>query len=181
MTPTSADKPGAGPRNRRRRVPGRLAWRQPCQALRRVLTGLLIGGVLTLAGTAQAAAVAGPGGTAQHGRRLVLAAPTLGAEAATLDLIEGRIEAVDAKAGVIMLAGKPVPLHPTQLRVVAPGGQPLAGVQALSPGMRVRFALEPELRGAALPGVAGSASAGPRASAAAPPRSIVLLYIDAQP
>ena len=181
MTPTRADKPGAGPKMWRRQVPGRLTWRQPGQALRRVLTGVSIVGMVTLAGTAQAAAVAGPGGTAQQGRRLVLAAPTLGAEAATLDLIEGRIEAVDAKAGVIMLAGKPVPLHPTQLRVVAPGGQPLAGVQALSPGMRVRFALEPELRGAALPGVAGSASAGPRASAAAPPRSIVLLYIDAQP
>ena len=145
-----------------------------------VLAGVLAGVLVAVAGAAQAAAVAGPGGTAHQGRRLVQAEPTVGADAATLDLIEARIEAIDAKANTVTVGGKPVPLHPTRLRVVGPGGGALAGVSALRPGMRVRFALEPEARGAALP-AAISTSAGPRANPAGAPRSIVLVYLDAQP
>ena len=150
-------------------------------ACRGTMTGVLTGLLITLAGATQAAAVAGPTGTAQQGRRLVQATPTVGADAATLDLIEARIEAVDAKANSVTVGGKPVPLHPTQLQVVGPGGLALAGAPALRPGMRVRFALEPAARGAAAPGAVVSSLVGPRANAAPPPRPIVLVYIDAQP
>ena len=158
-------------------TPENMVRRGTCGA---VLAGVLVGALVAMAGAAQAAAVAGPGGTAQQGRRLVQAEPAVGADAATLDLIEARIEAIDAKANTVMVGGKPVPLHPTQLRVVGPGGLALAGVSALRPGMRVRFALEPEARGAALP-VAIGTSAGPRANPTVAPRPIVFVYIDAQP
>ncbi len=126
---------------------------------------------LALAGSAQAAAVAGPGGTAEQGRRLVQAAPVAGADAPTLDLVAARIEAVDAEGRSITVAGRPVPLHPQQLRVLGTAGGAATGPHALQPGMQVRFALEPLLRGGA-----GSAQA-----TSAPVRRIVLIMIDRQP
>ena len=158
-------------------TPENMDLRGACGA---VLAGVLVGGRVAMAGAAQAAAVAGPGGTAQQGRRLVQAEPAVGAAAATLDLIVARIEAIDAKTNTVTVGGKPVPLHPTQLRVVGPGGSALAGVSALRPGMRVRFALEPEARGAGLPAVIVT-PASPHASPAEASRPIVLVYIDAQP
>jgi len=154
--------------------------------------GALLAGLAALAtagaGPAQATAVAA-GATASTGngagsgppvRRYVPSAPAPGADAPTLELVNARIDAVDAEAQAITVRGKPVPLHPTRLRVVGPGGQALSGARALRPGMQVRFALEPELR------VGRAAAAGapqPAAGADARPatRPIVLIYIDSQP
>lgn len=128
--------------------------------------GLLLA---ALAGTVQATAVAGPGGTAEQGRRLVLAEPAPGATAPTLDLLSARLEAVDLTAGTVTVRGQRVPLHAAQLRVLGAGGQNL-GPGSLRAGQAVRLALEPLLPAA--PAAAASAG-GP-----APARRIVLIYID---
>ncbi len=127
---------------------------------------------LACAGPAQAAALAG--GKPDDGRRPVLAAATAGADAATLDLASGRIDAVAADGRSIQLQGRVVPLHPSQLLVLAPGGQRYNSAVALRPGMRVRFALEPLPR---------SSAAGPATQAATADvaRRIVLIYIDNTP
>jgi len=129
-----------------------------------------------LAGPASAVAVAGPGGTAEQGRRLVVASPAPGATAATLDLVSARLEAVDLGANTITLRGQRVPLHATQLRVLGAAGQTL-GPRSLRAGQAVRLALEP-----AAPPPAESASANSSAATgattSAPARRIVLIYID---
>lgn len=124
--------------------------------------GLLLG---ALAGPAQAMAVAGPGGTAEQGRRLVLAEPAAAANASTLDLVSARLEAVDQAAGTVTVRGQHVPLHPGLLRVLGSRGEVLA-VRNLRAGQAVRLALEPLAPAAA-------ASAAP-----APVRRVVLIYID---
>ncbi len=141
-------------------------------------TGLLLA---ALAGTAGAVAVAGPGGTAEQGRRLVLAAPAVGATAPTLDLVSARLEAVELGAGTVTVRGQLVPLHAAQLRVLGPGGQ-LLGPRSLRAGQAVRLALEPDApllpaADASAPTSATSAVT-PAASSAAPARRIVLIYID---
>ncbi|GCL65687.1 hypothetical protein [Pseudaquabacterium pictum] len=119
-----------------------------------------------LAGTAQAVVVAGPGGTAEQGRRLVVAEPAPGAVAPTLDLVSARLDAVDLAAGSVTVRGQRVPLHAEQLRVLGSGGQNL-GPRGLRAGQAVRLALEP-----AMPAAAASAGSP------APARRIVLIYID---
>ena len=145
---------------------------------------LRLAAVLLLAvggGNAQAIAVAGgePGATgqAEKGHHTLVAAPAPGQDAPTLSLVSGRIEAVDAEGRAITVRGKPVPLHPTQLRVLGPRGQPIGGARALRPGMQVRFALEPEVAVAAVAAPAGAARPG-AAPAEEAPRRIVLIYID---
>jgi hypothetical protein len=125
--------------------------------------GLLLA---ALAGPAHAVAVAGPGGTAEQGRRLVVAEPVRGAVAPTLDLVSARLEAVDLAAGTVTVRGQRVPLHAEQLRVLGSGGQNL-GPRGLRAGQDVRLALEP-----AAPAAAASAGSP------APARRIVLIYID---
>jgi hypothetical protein len=134
--------------------------------------------LLLSAGPSVAAAVAGPGGTAEQGRQQVSAAPAAGAVAATLELVAGRIEAADAAAGTITLRGAVLPLHPA-LKVLGPGGQALGGARALQRGMVVRFAFEPPATPA---GDKAAASAPAVASAAARgARRVVLIYVDAAP
>ncbi len=135
--------------------------------------------LLLSAGAVNAAAVAGPGGTAEQGRRQVTAAPTAGAVAATLELVAGRIEAVDSAVGTVTLRGEVLPVHPA-LKVLGPGGQALGGVRALQRGMVVRFAFEPP---AAAPVGADAATASRAAASAAArgARRIVLIYVDAAP
>lgn len=130
-----------------------------------------------LAGAAQAAAIAGPGGTAEQGRRQVVftATPAASLGAPMLELVSARIDAVDADGRSITVRGKPVPLHGQQLRVLAPGGGALPGARSLRAGMQVRFGLEPEARPVAQ-------TASPVAAAAPPAeRRIVLIYVDSQP
>ena len=138
----------------------RLAWAGRCLAM-------LIGA----SGSAQAVLVTGPGGTAEQGRRLVVAAPAVAAEQAALALNEGRIEAVDGAGRWLKLQGQPVGLHPDQLRVLGPGGPLPGGVRGLRPGQAIRFALEPE------------PATGPptRGADAAAPRRIVLILLEAWP
>ena len=141
----------------------------------------LLGLGMATAGAAQAAAIAGPGGTAEQGRRQVAftspLTPAPGADAPAPELVSARIDAVDADGRSITVRGKPVPLHGQQLRVLAPGGAALAGARSLRAGMQVRFGLEPEPRPAA---VMAGAAAGAAASPAAE-RRIVLIYVDSQP
>ena len=132
----------------------------------RVLAGgLLSGGLAALALPAAAIAVAGPGGTAEPSRRVVVDAPAPGANLVTLDLVRARIDAVDLAGGTLTLQGQKVPLHAQQLRVLGPSGQVL-GPHGLRAGQTIRLALDPQ-------SPASAASA-----AAALPRRIVLIYID---
>jgi hypothetical protein len=96
-----------------------------------------------------------------------------GVNTPALDLVAARIDAVDATATSITVRGRPVPLHPTLLRVLGPGGKPLGGPRLLRAGMQVRFALEPE---PAAPASAATARTG--AAAEQPARRIVLIYVD---
>lgn len=106
-----------------------------------------------------AALVTGPGGTAEQGRRIVMApsSPAQAASTPALDLAAGRLEAVDAAAGRIIVNGRAVTLDGARLRVIGPAGQRLAGASSLVAGQQIRFALEP---------------------GTAPARRIVLIYID---
>ncbi len=144
---------------------------------RRLAVGIasgLCGALAMLALPAAASAVAGPAGTAEQGRRVVVATPAPGAIAATLDLVSARIDAVDLAAGTITLRGQVVPLHAQQLRVLGPGGQ-LLGPRSLRAGQPVRLALETlqPVAAATTATAASAAAAGPTA-----PRRIVLIYID---
>ena len=142
-----------------------------------VAIGVVIGMVIGMASSAaQAAALVG--GLPDAARRPVVAAPTTGADAATLDLASGRIDAVAADGSSISLQGRRMPLHPSQLQVLAPGGQRFTTSQALRPGMRVRFALEPLPRGGTSVITAATTSAAAAADAA---RRIVLVYIESAP
>ncbi len=160
------------------------------RARRATATLALLGlATVALAGAAQAAAIAGPGGTAEQGRRQVAftdpstptptptpapaPAPAARPDAPAPELVSARIDAVHADGRSITVCGKPVPLHGQQLRVLAPGGAALAGARSLRAGMQVRFGLEPEARPA--PVTAGAAAAPPTE------RRIVLIYVDAQP
>ena len=186
--------------------PGRTTRARPakrCTAPAATATWLALAW-LACAGPAQAAALAD--GKPDDSRRPVLAAPTAGADAATLDLASGRIDTVAADGSSIKLQGRVVPLHPSQLLVLAPGGQRYNNAVALRPGMQVRFALEPLPRSsaagrstAAAGAVAGSTAATSGASSAATSatrspagpatqaatadltRRIVLIYIDNTP
>jgi len=130
------------------------------------------------AGSAHAMAVAGPGGTAEQGRRLVVARPAAGASQPSLDLLPARLEAVDLATQVVVVRGQRVPWHAERLRVLGAGGQVL-GPAALRAGQSVRLALEPvaPARAATAASAASSAAAG-AADAATPARRIVLIYID---
>ena len=157
------------------------------RARRATATLALLGlATVALAGAAQAAAIAGPGGTAEQGRRQVAftdastptptPAPTPAArpDAPAPELVSARIDAVDADGSSITVRGKAVLLHGQQLRVLAPGGGALAGARSLRAGMQVRFGLEPAARPA--PGATGAAAAAPPAE-----RRIVLIYVDSLP
>jgi hypothetical protein len=75
-----------------------------------------------------------------------------------LTLIEGQVTAVDRARHTVTIAGREVEWHATGTQVFrAEGGR--AGLDALRPGTRVRFALEP-----------GSGEG----------RKIVLVYVEAQ-
>ena len=119
---------------------------------------------------AQAVVLAGPGGTAEQGRRVVQAEPAPGTGQAGLVLVQARIEAVDPAGRWLRLQGQPVGLHPTALRIVGAGGLVVPGLQSLRPGLNIRFALAPE---PALP-------AG-QAPPAAMDRPIVLIYLEPRP
>ena len=135
----------------------------------RAWAGFGLAALVGAAGPAGAVLVTGPGGTAEQGRRLVVAAPALAAEQAALALIEGRIEAVDAAGRWLTLQGQPVGLHPDRLQVLGPGGPLPGGVRGLRPGQAIRFALEPD-------------PAPPtRGAEAAAPRRIVLILLEARP
>ena len=141
-----------------------------------IRAGWLLAAALALqAGSVQAVAVAGPGGTAEQGRRLVVAAPAKGAAQPSLDLMAARLEAVDPAALTVTVRGQRVPLHPERLRVLGAGGQVL-GVRALRAGQTVRLALEPMQPTAAAPAAKASATGAAKADASA--RRIVLIYID---
>jgi hypothetical protein len=141
--------------------------------LRLLAACLLAGGACSSGATA----VAGPGGTADQGRRLVYAAPVAGAETQVPTLVSARIEAVDLKAGTITLHGKAVPLHPGALRILGPGGHSMGGPASLRAGMQVRIALEAEPRAAAASDRTAS-STQPQTRAAPAERRIVLIYVD---
>lgn len=143
---------------------------------------------VTAATGAHAAALTGS--LPDDARRPLPAAPTTGADAATLDLASGRIDAVAADGSSISLQGRLVPLHPSQLLVLAPGGQRFNSSRALRPGMRVRFALEPLLRSSTAAGAqpapttATTATTSATTTAAATAdaaRRIVLIYIESAP
>ena len=141
----------------------------------RLCSTVLLAMLQMAAGPAAAVVVTGPGGTAEQGRRLVVATPTAGATAATLDLVAGRIDAVNLAAGSITVRGLRLPLHAEQLRVLGPGGQAL-GPRSLRAGQQVRLALEP------VPGQAAEAAptTAPTTAPTVPQaRRIVLIYIDA--
>ena len=137
----------------------------------RAWAGLGLVALFGAAGPARAVLVTGPGGTAEQGRRLVVAAPAVAAEQPALALVSGRIEAVDGAGRWLQLQGQPVGLHPDNLRVLGPGGPLPGGVRGLRPGQAIRFALEPD------------PAAGPpaRGAAAAAPRRIVLILLEALP
>ena len=139
----------------------------------RLIAGIvpsLLGALAVLSLPAAATAVVGPGGTAEQGRRVVVASPASGASVATLDLMAARVDAVDLAGGSITLRGQKVPLHAQQLRVLGPRGQVL-GPSGLRAGQTVRLALEPLQPAAAT-------TAATTAAAPAAPRRIVLIYID---
>ncbi len=144
------------------------------QGTTNLAASLLLAMLAGASAPAAAVAVAGPGGTAEQGRRLVLAQPTAGAAAATLELVAARIDAVDLVAHSITVRGQRLPLHAELLRVLGPGGQVL-GPRGLRAGQQVRLALEPTLPTPE----AGAASASATTPAALPQRRIVLIYIDA--
>jgi hypothetical protein len=121
------------------------------------LLGLGLAGATT---GATAAMVAGQGSAGAPVQRSLTAAPVVPATAATVELVGGVIEAVDATRLTLTLRGKPVALHDTRLQVLDAGGHSVGGVSSLRPGLRIRFALEP---------------------GQAPDRRIVLIYIDRQP
>jgi hypothetical protein len=74
---------------------------------------------------------------------------------ATLDLVNGRITAVDRANHTLKIGTMIVSLHPSKLQIFGPqGGR--ASVSELQPGTQIRFALEP---------------------GAADPRRVVLIYI----
>ena len=137
---------------------------------RRLAARLALLGLGTLAGATHAAAIAGPGGTAEQGRRQVAFSPAPAPDAPALALVSAHIDAVHADGRSITVRGKPVPLHGQHLQVLGPGGVALPGVQALRAGMQVRFGLEPEAR------VGNPAPLG-----APPERRIVLIYVDSLP
>lgn len=112
---------------------------------RRCRPGLWMLAALALSLTARAALVAGPGGSAEQGRRMVLEAPAPAGAASTpaLDLVAARLDAVDSAGGRVVIQGRSVALHPQTLRVIGASGQTLAGAASLSAGQQVRFALEP--------------------------------------
>jgi hypothetical protein len=123
--------------------------------LRSTLACALVAGlaaVMPLPGNATA--VAGPGGTADQGRRIVHATPAA-PDAPALELISAVIDAVQPERGQIVVRGKPVPLHPTRLKVLYNGQS--ASASALAAGQSVRFALDADAAG---------------------PRRIVLIHID---
>ena len=103
--------------------------------------------LLALAGAeASAVAVAGPGGTAAQGRRIVFAAPTTPAGPADnrpLELSAGQIESVNLGKSEVVIAGKVIALHAGHLQVISPSGQVLRSAAGLRKGMNVRFALDP--------------------------------------
>lgn len=109
--------------------------------------------------------------------------PVVTAAAAALSLTPGVLQAVDATRLAVLVAGHRVPLHPTALRVLGPGGQSLGGAAALRAGMVVRFALEPA--GAiALSAGPVRTDVPPAANPLAAPgdaRRIVLVYVDRAP
>ncbi|WP_144290108.1 hypothetical protein [Ideonella sp. A 288] len=114
---------------------------------------------LALAGPASAIAIGGPAGTADQGRNTIadVATPaTAAAPAPANELSSGRID--DLSPGQVTIRGKAIGLHPTRLRVVAPGGHSQSGAGSLRKGQQVRYALD-----------AGSGEAA---------RRIVLIYID---
>jgi hypothetical protein len=127
-------------------------------------------GLWLAAAAGPAAALAGPAGVAEQGRRLVPEAPAAAVTTPSLDLFAARLDAVDLARGIVAVRGQRVPLHPTQLRVLGQGGQML-DARSLRSGQAVRLALEPQ------------AAAAPAASAAtaAPARRVVLIYIDGSP
>ena len=139
--------------------------------------------LMLVPGLAAAVVVAGPGGSAEQGRRQVIAAPTVGADQPALALLAGRVEAVDSAGHWLQLQGQRVPLHPTALRLLdANGATAAAGLRALRPGQAIRFALEaepapPPSAGASAPGLAGMA--GPPVAPLL--RRIVLIYLETRP
>lgn len=143
-----------------------------------VLSGLLLLGARPAAATA----VIGTGLPTQAARQAVAAAPTTGADAPTLDLVSGRIDAVAPDGSSITVRGRAVPLHPERLQVLGTGGVRYTSAQALRPGMQVRFALEPQARTGTEVAAGSSvlpAQALPAAATAV--RRIVLIYIDTRP
>ena len=131
-------------------------------------------GLAGLAGPAQAVVISGPGGSAEQGRRLVVAEPAAGARQPAPGLLAARIEAIDPAGQWLRLLGQQVPVHPTALRVLGASGPLAGGLPALRAGQAVRFALEPDSPppAAAQPG---------RPAPAAAPRRLILLILESQP
>jgi hypothetical protein len=110
--------------------------------------------VVALSGAWPAAATTVRGALPAPNAAVVRVAPRA---APTLDLIEGRITAVDRVHRTLTVGNRTVSLHPTRLQVFGPDGRREA-VASLAPGSRIRFALEP---------------------GAADPRPVVLIYVEA--
>ncbi len=85
--------------------------------------------------------------------------PTEASAAAPLELISGTIAAIDRAKKTMTVAGTALTWHNAKLRVFGANGVGMTD-RELTPGMRVRFALEP-----------GSKEG----------RAVVLIYVDAQP
>lgn len=118
-----------------------------------------LGGLcLAIAWPASAITVQLPKGTPASTTKVIdtPAAPVGGAP--TLDLAQGRVEAVDLAKRQLVIAGRTVGWHPSQLRVVGPGGYGASSPSALRKGSQIRFALDP--------------------ASQAVDRLIVLIYID---
>jgi len=109
--------------------------------------------LLAAAGAAQAAGVVGQSGVRSGA---LPAVPAMASATPTVELIAGRVGAVDASRGTLTVSGQRLALHPSRLRVFGPGGGRATAAQ-IRPGMRILFALEA--------GTAGE-------------RKVVLVYLD---
>lgn len=61
---------------------------------------------------------------------------------ATLDLVEGRVTAVDLRKGTLVVNGQALAIDTRRVPVFVGGHR--AGADVLAPGMQVRFALAPD-------------------------------------
>lgn len=90
--------------------------------------------------------VAGPAGAPEPGRRSIVATPAPGTNAAAIEYVTAIVDSVSPDRRSIVVRGKPLALHPTQLQVFV--GSQAATLGVLRPGQTVRLALESSVAGA---------------------------------